>query len=248
MKELFQNKQTARSIYFPINFPEKDNGTDLAKLASENGVDFIELGLPYSDPLADGETIQECSSIALRNGANFESYFSIAKEIKEELCLPTLFMGYFNQVLQFGVERFAERCIETGIKNVIIPDLPLEVFYKEKMDALPISFIFLITPNTSVERIKKIDELSNGFIYCVADNSITGAKSEMKSHQIAYFEKLRSLNLKNPLVAGFGISNKEQIETLEPYVDGVIIGSAFLKSILKDGLQGGETFLQSLNN
>lgn len=245
--DIFKPTSVAKSIYFPIDFPEKDAALSLAIEAKKNGIDFIELGMPYSDPLADGPTIQACSELALKNGATLHRYFEIAKDIKSKVAIEIVFMGYYNQILQFGFDRFAQACLDAGISHVIVPDCPVDEYERLYQNAA-LKFIFLVTPNTSEERIKKIDTMSQGFLYCVADNSITGAKSDISESQKAYFEKLQHLHLHNPLVAGFGISNQEQIKKLSPFVDGVIIGSAFLKSILEGGKESGISFLKSIKS
>lgn len=246
--KVFETNKTALSIYLPAGYPTLDSALEIVTELEKRGVDFLELGMPFSDPLADGPTVQYCSEIAIENGMNLDTYFEQAAILSKTTSIPIIFMGYYNQLLKFGLEKFAEKAKVSGIQKLIVPDMPIEEYmaYKSIFDKEDVQMIFLITPNTADERIRKIDQASNGFLYCVADNSITGAKKDMSNAQIAYFDRVRQLGLSNPLVAGFGISSKEQIEKIAQHVDGVIVGSAFLKEIIHGSVQKGLDFVNTL--
>jgi tryptophan synthase alpha chain len=195
---------------------------------------MVEIGMPFSDPLADGPVIQDSSSKALRNGMSIKLLFDQLKDVRQKITMPLLLMGYINPVFQYGIENFCKKCKEIGIDGVILPDLPMDEFQKEYQkyfDSNDIRFTFLITPQTSPERIKLIDSVSNGFIYMVSSSSTTGAKSDIANQQIEYFKRIKAMNLKNPLMIGFGISNRETFLRACEYANGAIIGSAFVKTI-----------------
>ena len=209
--------------------------TETIILALEKaGADLIEVGMPYSDPLADGPTIQESGTIALRNGMTLPLLFEQLTGVRQKTEIPLVLMGYFNQVMQYGEAAFFRKCREVGIDGVILPDLPLleyETQYREMVEREGLAISFLITPQTSEGRIRKVDELSRGFIYMVSDASITGAKSGITDAQIAYFERVNRMQLRNPRLIGFGISNQETFSTACRYANGAIIGSAFIKAL-----------------
>ncbi|WP_196889506.1 tryptophan synthase subunit alpha [Aureivirga sp. CE67] len=235
LNKIFKEKKNRiSSLFFTAGFPTLDSTIPILKTLEKNKIDFVEVGMPYSDPMADGETIQNSSKIALENGMNLDILFSQLEKAKNEVSIPMVLMGYLNQVLKYGVDKFCERCKTCGIETVILPDLPIfeyEKFYKEKFEKYGIQNVFLITPQTSEERIRKIDALSETFIYVVASASITGAKSSISEKQISYFERIQKMNLKNPTMIGFGISNKETFDVACEYANGAIIGSAFIKMI-----------------
>ena len=250
LKELFATKnQNLCSVFFTAGFPNLNDSINIIENLGKSGVDFIEVGLPYSDPLADGPTIQHSSEVALNNGINLDVIFNQLKSIKETNKTPLVLMGYLNQVLKYGEEKFCEQCVACGIDTVILPDLPMiefETHYQELFANYGISSVFLITPQTSEERIRKIDTLTEAFIYVVASASITGAKGEISAEQIAYFERIKAMNLKSTLIVGFGISNKSTFNKVCEYVNGAIIGSAFIKHLDANGVDTIDEFVESV--
>ncbi|RCS26626.1 tryptophan synthase subunit alpha [Polaribacter sp. WD7] len=247
IQKLFQRKdKNLLSIYFTCGFPELDNTTKVISELEKSGVDFIEVGLPYSDPLADGPTIQDSSQKALQNGINLDIVFEQLMSIKSSNNTPLVLMGYLNQMLKYGEDKFCQKVIDCGIDTVIIPDLPMVEFenhYQQLFDKYGITNVFLITPHTSEERIKKIDSYTKAFIYVVASASITGAKGEISTQQIAYFERIKAMNLKSKLIVGFGISDKQTFTTACSYANGAIIGSAFIKNLGKTGVNKIDNFI-----
>ncbi|HHH52517.1 MAG TPA: tryptophan synthase subunit alpha [Bacteroidetes bacterium] len=246
IESVFKQKKDVLSIYITAGYPELDSMPSLVGVLDKTGVDFFELGMPYSDPLADGPVIQNSSAAALKTGMNLENYFEQVKEARKNTEKPLLFMGYYNQIFKFGIKDFLNKCNESGIDGLIIPDLPPDIYsnkYNMEFEKFDLGMIFLITPTTSDERIKYIDELSNGFIYAVSTSSTTGKEGQFSDQQIEYFKRIRKLRLGNPVVVGFGISNKEKYQLVNEYLAGAIIGSAFLKSIsdkesyLKDAVE-----------
>lgn len=237
------------SIYFTAGYPELEDTLPVLRALQKSGVDMIEIGMPFSDPLADGPTIQESSTAALRNGMNTELLFEQLKYVRSEIHLPLILMGYFNPVLQYGVEAFCRKCQEVGIDGLILPDLPLEIYekqYRSIMEAHGLRMIFLITPQTSEDRIRRIDEASDAFIYMVSSASTTGAKEGFGTEQQAYFERIASMGLKNPQIVGFGISNSGTFEQATRHAKGAIIGSAFIKHLTGHGPDGISTFVESI--
>ena len=246
--KLSQSKKIL-SIYFSAGFPNLNDTKSLIENLAKNNVDMIEIGLPFSDPLADGPTIQASSTQALKNGMTTEILFSQIKDIRETVAIPLIIMGYFNPILQFGTENFLKKCKETGIDGLIIPDLPLEIYlseYKELFESYGIAMIFLITPQTSTERIRLIDANSNSFIYMVSSSSVTGSRDSFDDNQIEYFERIANMNLKNPQIIGFGISNKTTFQQATKYQKGAIIGSSFIQYISKNGIHDIESFIQNI--
>lgn len=244
--QLFQDKKNnILSVYFTAGFPEPESTIEILEQLQTSGVDMVEIGMPFSDPLADGPVIQESSTIALKGGMSIKKLFSQLENIRESVKMPLILMGYLNPVLQFGVEKFCQSCKEIGIDGIILPDLPVDEFqknYQQYFEAAGLRLIFLITPQTSNERIRLIDSISKGFIYMVSSASTTGAKTAIADKQIEYFERIKAMNLQNPLVIGFGISNKETFERACNYANGAIIGSAFIKAL------GGEGALKAKIN
>lgn len=235
--QAFEEKDRLLNVYFTAGYPNLNDTVRIAQALEAGGVDFIELGLPFSDPVADGPTIQESSNQALGNGMTLKLLFEQLKDLRKSVSVPALLMGYINPVLQFGFERFCQKCQEVGIDGLILPDLPMyeyEELYKDVLSEYGLYNVFLITPQTSEERIRKIDELSSGFIYMVSSASITGAKTGITPQQISYFQRIKSLNLKNKLLIGFGISNNKAFERACEYADGAIVGSAFIKQLEND--------------
>ena len=234
------------SIYFTAGYPNIDDTVTIIKNLEKSGVDMIEIGLPFSDPLADGPTIQASSTKALQNGMTSELLFKQLKDIRESVSIPLIIMGYFNPILQYGVEAFCKKCNAIGIDGLIIPDLPVDVYhldYKTTFETYGLTNVFLITPQTSNERIHYIDSISNGFIYMVSSASTTGAKTGFGDEQTQYFERIASMNLKNPQIVGFGISNSDTFTQATLYAKGAIIGSAFIKYLTKNGIDDIDKFM-----
>ncbi len=239
INRLFQNKdKDILNIYFTAGYPGLNDTEKIILALEKSGADLIELGMPYSDPLADGPTIQESGQVALANGMTLKTLFNQVQSVRESSEIPLVLMGYFNQVMQYGEERFFKKCAEVGIDGLILPDLPMDVYesdYKKMIEDNGLTISFLITPQTSEERIIKTDELSNGFVYMVSRSSITGAKSDIENQQIEYFNRVNAMNLQTPKLIGFGISSNETFTTACQYANGAIIGSAFIKALPKEG-------------
>ncbi|WP_264521246.1 tryptophan synthase subunit alpha [Flavobacterium sp. N1994] len=246
--KLSENKKIL-SIYFSAGFPNLNDTKSLIEKLAENGVDMIEIGLPFSDPLADGPTIQASSTQALKNGMTSEILFEQLKDIRNTVSIPLIIMGYFNPILQFGIEDFLKKCKETGIDGLIIPDLPLEIYlseYKQLFESHNISMIFLITSQTSEERIRLIDANSNAFIYMVSSASVTGSRDSFDDNQLAYFERIAAMKLKNPQIIGFGISNKTTFQQAIKHQKGAIIGSSFIQFITNNPVSSISNFIQNI--
>jgi len=227
------------SIYFSAGYPNLNDTVTIIQNLEKNGVDMIEIGLPFSDPLADGPTIQESSTQALYNGMTTKLLFEQLKDIRQAVKIPLIIMGYFNPMLQYGVEEFCQKCAEIGIDGLIIPDLPVDIYaenYKAIFEKYGLLNVFLITPQTSEERIRFIDSVSNGFIYMVSSASVTGSQSEFGNTQEDYFKRIAAMNLKNPQIVGFGINNRETFTQATQYAKGAIIGSAFIKNLTENGV------------
>ena len=237
------------SIYFTAGYPEIDDTEKIIIDLEKSGVDFIEIGLPFSDPLADGPTIQESSTKALKNGMTTSKLFKQLENIREKVEIPLIIMGYFNPILQYGVEDFCKKCEETGIDGLIIPDLPVDVYhekYKELFENYGLRNIFLITPQTSDERIRFIDSVSDGFIYMVSSASVTGSTSGFGEETKDYFKRINDLKLKNPQIVGFGIKDKDTFEQATQYAKGAIIGSAFIKHLNESGTGNIADFVKNV--
>ncbi|WP_375240828.1 tryptophan synthase subunit alpha [Polaribacter sp.] len=249
LESILEEKENLLSIYFTCGYPKIDDTTQVISELEKSGVDFIEVGLPYSDPLADGPTIQDSSQKALANGVNLDIVFDQLMSIKDSNKTPLVLMGYLNQMLKYGEDKFCQKVIDCGINTVILPDLPMVEFenhYKDLFDKYGITNVFLITPHTSEERIHKIDNYTKSFIYVVASASITGAKGEISNNQIAYFERIKNMNLKSKLIVGFGISDKQTFNTACNYANGAIIGSAFIKNLGANGVSGIKDFISPI--
>ena len=237
------------SIYFTAGFPNLNDTADIIIKLQESGVDMIEIGLPFSDPLADGPTIQDSSMSAINNGMNTDILFNQLKDIRDKVSIPLIIMGYFNPILQYGVEKFCKKCNEIGIDGLIIPDLPIDYYlenYKSIFEQNKLYNMFLIAPQTSNERIRKIDSISKGFIYMVSSSSITGSKNSFSSEQINYFERIEKMNLNTPRIIGFGVGNKETFNATVNYSKGAIIGSAFIKNLHENGIDSIDSFIKSI--
>lgn len=245
---LAQNKKLL-SIYFTAGFPAIDDTVSILEQLQEAGVDMIELGLPFSDPLADGPTIQESSTIALHNGMTTDKLFDQLQGIRKTIDVPLIVMGYFNPMMQFGVERFCKRCQEVGIDGLIIPDLPVDVYhekYQKLLQQYGLLNMFLITPQTPDDRIDYIDKVSEGFIYMVSSAATTGAQGSFGNEQEQYFKRIGAMNLKSKLLVGFGISNRETYDAAVAHSQGAIIGSAFIKHLEKNGSNSVKKFIEQI--
>ena len=250
INKLFKEKRgKILSIYFTAGYPSLNDTTEIIKTLDECGVDLIEVGMPFSDPIADGPVIQDSSNVAIDNGMNLNLLFEQLTDIRKITDIPIVLMGYVNPVYQFGYDNFIKKILECDLDGLILPDLPLDD-YKDKFqqifDKENISFISLITPNTSEDRVKQIDENSNGFIYMVSSSSTTGKKSSFDDKQVKYFKKISSLSLKNPTVIGFGISDNINFSIASKYSKGCIVGSAFIKYIHKNGLKNIHSFINQI--
>lgn len=249
IKTKLQEDKKLLSIYLTAGYPELEDTVPLIQSLEKQGVDMIEIGLPFSDPLADGPTIQESSTAALANGMCTQRLFEQLKDIRKTVSLPLIIMGYFNPVLQYGVEAFCKKCQDVGIDGLILPDLPLEVFQEEYATLFKdynLIHSFLITPQTSEERIRAIDKASEGFIYMVSSASTTGAKAGFGAEQTTYFKRIAAMNLANPQIVGFGISNATTFSQATEYAKGAIIGSAFIKHITQHGVEHADDFIQQI--
>ncbi len=235
LKALFKHKNSnILNIYITAGFPALNDTILIVQELEKAGTDIVEIGMPFSDPLADGPTIQASSQKAIENGITVSKIFEQVTEIRKTVQIPLILMGYFNQVLKFGVPQFFRKAREVGIDGLIIPDLPIGVYkneYASLVDEIDPDLIFLITPQTSNERIKMIDKLSNGFLYQVSSHSTTGAQQDLQTSQIEYFKRVKTLNLANPTMIGFGISNHDTFTAACKYANGAIIGSAFINAV-----------------
>ena len=237
------------SIYFTAGFPQLKDTVPILEQLQEADVDMIELGLPFSDPLADGPTIQESSTQALRNGMTTDKLFTQLEGIRARIHVPLIVMGYFNPMMQYGVERFCKRCLEVGIDGLIIPDLPADVYhtqYQSLFQQYGLLNMFLITPQTPDERIRYIDQVSEGFIYMVSSAATTGAQGSFGDTQQHYFQRIADMNLQSKLIVGFGISNAETYQSAVAHSQGAIIGSAFIKHLEANGNQSVQAFVKTI--
>jgi tryptophan synthase alpha chain len=228
-----QPRKKVLNVYCTAGYPNLDSTLEVMKSLQQNGASIIELGMPYSDPLADGHVIQHSGSIALANGMTIARLFEQLKDFRKEISIPVILMGYMNPVLQYGFEKFCADAAAVGIDGLILPDLPeyeFETEYRAIIKKYSLDFIFLVTPETSEERIKKLDSLSTGFLYAVSSSSTTGSDKKTANTD-DYLKKLRSLKLKNPVLVGFGISNKQSFDAVCQLADGAIIGSAYIKAL-----------------
>ena len=236
--KLFSDKpKDILNVYCTAGFPHLDDTLIVLHSLEKHGADMVEIGMPYSDPLADGPVIQQSSSIALQNGMTIQKLFDQLKDCRKHFNLPLILMGYLNPVMQFGIEKFCKIAKEVGVDGIILPDLPIYEFeneYRKYFEENDLHFIFLITPETSEERIRKIDELSTGFIYAVSSSSTTGNNKEI-DQQENYFSKIKEMNLKNAVLVGFGIKDKHTFQVACKYTNGAIIGSAYINALHNAG-------------
>ena len=234
IKELFKNKREAiLNVYCTAGYPQFHSTLEVMKALQDCGADIIELGMPYSDPLADGPVIQQSSSVALANGMTIKRLFEQLKDFRKNISIPVVLMGYMNPVLQYGFEKFCAEAASAGIDGLILPDLPeheFETEYGTIIKKYGLDFIFLVTPETSEERIKKLDELSTGFLYAVSSSSTTGSDKNMTDVK-AFLQKLKGLKLKNLVLVGFGIKDKTSFEVACANANGAIIGTAYIKAL-----------------
>lgn len=247
-QKLQENKKLL-SIYFSAGYPSVNDTAQIIQDLEKSGVDMIEIGLPFSDPLADGPTIQASSTQALHNGMTTKLLFEQLKDIRKTVNIPLIIMGYFNPMLQYGVEDFCKKCAEIGVDGLIIPDLPVDIYadnYKAIFEKYGLINVFLITPQTSDERIRFIDSVSNGFIYMVSSASVTGNQSDFGDTQNKYFKRIADMKLENPQIVGFGISNKTTFNQATQYAKGAIIGSAFIKNLTDNGVLGIDKFIKNI--
>ena len=251
IKKKLNQSEEILSIYFTVGFPCLNDTLQIIKELDSSKVDMIELGLPFSDPLADGQTIQNSSKIALANGMSTQLLFEQLIDIRNHTDIPLIIMGYFNPIFQYGIDLFCKKCKEVGIDGLIIPDLPPEIYisdYKKFFQQNDLINILLITPQTSDNRIKFIDSISDGFIYMVSSSSITGGENNFTKENIDYFKRIKNLKLKSPKIIGFGISNREIFLTANNYANGCIIGSAFIKYIQKNGISSIRSFVEGITS
>ncbi|OUT93801.1 MAG: tryptophan synthase subunit alpha [Flammeovirgaceae bacterium TMED32] len=236
--EVFSKKNKGvLNIYFTAGYPKINDTLRIARTLEAAGVDIIEIGIPYSDPIADGPTIQDSSQKALDAGMSLKLLMRQLQDLRKHIKIPVILMGYINPVLQYGFTKFCQDCKEVGIDGVILPDLPMQEYaemYQQIFEKYGIYNIFLMTPQTSEKRVLQINEASKGFIYMVSSASITGAKQEVSQAQIDYFERIQKMNLSVQRLIGFGISNKETFDNACQYASGAIIGSAFINQLNKD--------------
>ena len=232
LKELFETKQlNILSVFYTAGYPSLDSTMPIAKCLQDAGADLIEIGIPFSDPIADGPVIQESNNVALANGMTVKKLLEQVAEVRKQVTMPIILMGYLNPVLQYGIEKFCKEASAAGVNGLILPDMPMDEYqktYKSLFEQHNLRNTFLISPTTSEARIRKIDEATNGFIYAVSSSSTTGAKTGFSDVQKEYLAKLKSMQLKNPFLVGFGISNHQTFSTVCEYGAGAIVGSAFI--------------------
>lgn len=250
INQKLQEDKKLLSIYFSAGYPNLNDTVNIIQELEKSGVDMIEIGLPFSDPLADGPTIQESSTKALQNGMTTKLLFEQLSNIRKTVTIPLIIMGYFNPMLQYGVEEFCKKCQEIGIDGLIIPDLPVDIYaenYTEIFEKYGLINVFLITPQTSESRIQFLDSVSKGFIYMVSSASVTGGSSnEFDENQQEYFKRIADMKLNNPQIVGFGISNKSTFEQATKFAKGAIIGSAFIKNLTENGISNIRNFIYKI--
>ena len=234
INQLFANSKDQKllSLYFCAGAPTLDSTADTILTMQDRGISMIEVGIPFSDPMADGPVIQEAATTALKNGMSLRLLFEQLKAIKDQVTIPLVLMGYLNPIMQYGIEAFCQSCVDSGVSGVIIPDLPFDDYLesiKPAADKYDLRIIMLITPETSEERIRFIDEHTDGFIYMVSSAATTGAQQSFDEQKQAYFRRINAMNLRNPRMIGFGISNKQTLESAQQNAAGAIIGSKFVQ-------------------
>lgn len=232
---LFESgKKNLLSIYFTAGFPHLNDTVEIIKTLDAEGVDMLEIGVPFSDPMADGPVIQHSSQVALENGMSQKVLMEQLKDVRSYTDMPLILMGYINPVMQYGFENLCKKAVEIGIDGFIIPDIPLDIYkaeYAPIVKKYDLRFILLVTPETPEERVRAIDDASSGFVYMVSSASTTGAQKNFNEKKQAYFKKIEEMHLKNPTLVGFGVSNKETFDAAAAHSRGCIIGSAFVKSL-----------------
>jgi len=250
LKQLFEEKSSQiLNIYTTAGYPKLGDTEEVVLRLAGSGADLVELGMPYSDPMADGETIQKSSEVALKNGMTLDLLFEQSRAIREQSNIPMILMGYLNQMLQYGAEKFLKAAADNGIDGMIIPDLPMEIYkdsYKTLFEQYGLGISFLVTPETSNERIRLADDLSSGFLYVVSQSKITGSSTDLSQAQIQYFERLQEMNLKSPWLIGFGIHDANTFNQACEYGQGAIIGSAFIRYLGQHGVASSGDFVAKL--
>ncbi len=253
LNQLFSTKkENLLSIYFTAGYPKLNATVDIAEALEKAGADFLEIGFPYSDPVADGPTIQHSSQTALDNGMTLNLLFEQLKDLRSRVSIPILLMGYVNPIVQYGVERFCKAAAAVGVDGIIVPDLPMyeyEMLYINHFEDNGLSNIFLVTPQTSEERIRKIDTLSNSFIYLLSSSSITGGSLQLTDNIEGYYSRIKAMELNNPTIIGFGISDKRSFSKACEYANGAIVGSAFVKLLGEDNyMEKIPAFIKGIKN
>ena len=247
INQLFkERKENILSVYFCAGTPQPDNTVDVVAALEQHGVDMVEIGIPFSDPMADGVVIQNAATRALRNGMSLHRLFGQLKDIRRRVHIPLIMMGYLNPILQFGVPDFFRMCSETGIDGVIIPDLPFREYMKHyRREAIRnhVKAIMLVTPETEEKRVRDIDAHTDGFIYLVSSAATTGAQQSFDAQKQAYFRRMAAMQLKNPLMVGFGISNRDTFQAACAHASGAIIGSRFV-SLLEEKGESAKAIVQ----
>jgi len=236
LEHLFSTKENILNIYTTAGYPKLNDTVEVAQELAAAGVDMVEIGMPFSDPLADGPTIQHSSEVAISNGITLDLIFDQIKEIRKTVDIPIMLMGYINQLMKYGIEDFLAKASSVGVDGFILPDLPLDIYqeeYKSLFEKYHLKMSFLITPQTTDDRIKLIAQESNAFLYVVSSFAITGSKSDLQQSQLDYFKKIEAMSINTPKLIGFGISNATTFNTACNYANGAIIGSAFIKTLSK---------------
>ncbi len=251
LNNLFETKKNnLLSIYFTAGYPALNTTVKIAEALEKAGADFLEIGFPYSDPVADGPIIQNSSQRALENGMTLNQLFEELKELRNKVSIPVMLMGYVNPIVQYGVENFSKKATEVGVDGLIVPDLPIyeyEKLYAGIFKQYNLSNIFMVTPQTSTERIRKIDELSSSFVYLLSSSTITGVNLKLSDAIEGYYQRIKDMNLKNPTIFGFGITNNNSFKKACEYANGAIVGTAFVKLLSEDNyLEKIPEFIKSI--
>lgn len=243
-----QKKTNVLNVYCTAGYPQLNSTVEVIRALQQNGADLVEIGMPYSDPLADGPVIQQSNMVALENGMSISILFQQLQSVRETIQVPIILMGYMNPIMQYGLEEFCAAAEAVGVDGIILPDLPMyefETIYRQLFEKHGLKFIFLVTPETGEERIRKIDSLSSGFLYAVSSSSTTGNNKAI-SDQTGYFKKLQAMQLNNPILVGFGIKDKTTFQSAAAYTNGAIIGSAYINA-LKNSIDIQATTKEFLN-
>lgn len=251
LNNLFETKKNnLLSIYFTAGYPALNTTVKIAEALEKAGADFLEIGFPYSDPVADGPIIQNSSQRALENGMTLKQLFEELQELRNKVSIPVMLMGYVNPIVQYGVENFSKKATEVGVDGLIVPDLPIyeyEKLYAGIFKQYNLSNIFMVTPQTSTERIRKIDELSSSFVYLLSSSTITGVNLKLSDAIEGYYQRIKDMNLKNPTIFGFGITNNNSFKKACEYANGAIVGTAFVKLLSEDNyLEKIPEFIKSI--